>query len=157
MAEQLAILSLELSHFMILSVILLQYSAIFTILLSHFVFFYNKLTQFSLLQYSAISPCYHAYPLCYSAHIFCYIAQPVFTVLGHFMILLAIFHCYSTHPFSIATVLNRFPVLQCSVIYDPVSHFRVVWTVSGPREGTRLNCVWAHDSIGYACRTKPRV
>jgi hypothetical protein len=46
MAEQLAILALELSHFMILLVILLQCLAIFTILLSHFVFCYNELSHF---------------------------------------------------------------------------------------------------------------
>jgi hypothetical protein len=105
---------------------------------------------------SVISPCYRAYPLCYSA-------QPFFTVLDHFMILLAIFYCYSAQPFLTATILSHFPVLQCSailsrcsVIYDHVSHFRVARTGSGSREGTRLNCLRTHGSIGYARRTESR-
>jgi hypothetical protein len=40
------ILVLELSHFMILLAILLQCSAIFAILLSHFMFCYNELSYF---------------------------------------------------------------------------------------------------------------
>jgi hypothetical protein len=57
---------------------------------------------------SAISPCYRAYPLCYSARTFRYSAQPFFTVLDHFMILLAIFHCYGAQPFLTATILATF-------------------------------------------------
>jgi hypothetical protein len=76
---------------------------------------------------------------------------------GIFMILLAIFHCYSTQSFFTATVLSHFPVLQCSVIYDPVSHFRVARMGSGSREGAWLNCVRARGSIGYARRTELRV
>jgi hypothetical protein len=89
MAEHLAILALELSHFMILLVILLQCSTIFTILLSHFVFCYNELnhfcdpiSHFSLLQYSAVSP---ATVLIHCA-----------TVLRHFAILLSHFLRCST-------------------------------------------------------------
>jgi hypothetical protein len=63
-----------------------------------------------------------------------------------------------------ATVLVHFPVLQCSIILsqcsvicDSVSHFRVARMRSGSREGTRLDCVWAHGSIDYTRRIEPSV
>jgi hypothetical protein len=162
MAEQLAILVLELSYFIILSVILLQCSAIFTTLLIHFMFCYNKLSHFLIL--SAIFYCYSNSPifpflLCSSifATVFRHFATllNIFIVLGHFMILSAIFHCYITQPFLTATILDNFPVLQCSDICDPVSHFRVARKGSGSREGMRLDCMRACGSISYAHRTEP--
>jgi hypothetical protein len=117
MAKQLAILALELSHFIILSVILQQYSAIFTILLSYFVFCYNELSHFcdsishfSLLQYSSIFPYYRAYPLCYSAQTFYYSARLFYDFVSHLPLLQysAIFDCYNTQPLFSPTVLSHF-------------------------------------------------
>jgi hypothetical protein len=50
------ILALELSHFMILSAILLQCSTIFAMLLNHFVFCYSHLSHFLIM--STIFHCY---------------------------------------------------------------------------------------------------
>jgi hypothetical protein len=90
---------------------------------------------------SVISHCYSnsTISLGYRAYLSC---SAIFTMLGHFMILLAIFHCYNTQSFLTAIVLGHFSVLQCSAICDPISHFRVTRTGSGSREGTRLDCVW---------------